>query len=460
MSRTRVLSAAFVALVAALLTAATAGAKTYEVNKRSDHAPNGCKKKDCTLREAVLAANNHAGKDKIALPERKTYNLSIENADPNEDAAATGDLDVTQSLTVSHRGKGRAKVDANGIDRVFELLPGGSTTFKKLVIRGGNDAVDDEDGGGGGIQALDANVTLRRSSVSRNNADENYGGGIELNDEAGLSMSRSSLSNNHSDSDSGALEAGGGPVVIKRSKVNGNTADGSAALYLDTDETVRIEQSTIAGNHSDGPGAIGAYAPTTTIENSTIANNVSEGGAGGGIEAQDDVRITNSTIAGNTSDEDGGGIFVADSNDSLVMNATTVVRNASGDDGGGIFTDSDEPVEIQNSLIALNSAADAGQDCATGTGDGAIDSLGHNLLSETGVFCEGFDATGDLVNSNPKLGKLKNNGGPTQTVALKKGSPAINKAASSAPNKDQRGEKRGKKPDIGAYERVKKKKRR
>ena len=51
------------------------------------------------------------------------------------------------------------------------------------------------------------------------------------------------------------------------------------------------------------------------------------------------------------------------------------------------------------------------------------------------------------------------NGGPTQTVALKKGSPAINKAdKQSAPNKDQRGEKRGKKPDIGAYERIKKKK--
>ena len=56
-----------------------------------------------------------------------------------------------------------------------------------------------------------------------------------------------------------------------------------------------------------------------------------------------------------------------------------------------------------------------------------------------------------------KLGKLATNGGPTKTVALKKGSRAINHAGPDAPELDQRGVKRGKKPDIGAYERVKKK---
>jgi CSLREA domain-containing protein len=463
MPASRVLVAAFVALIAALVTAAAAGAKTYEVNKRSDHAPNGCKKKDCTLREAVLAANARSGPDRIVLPKNKTYNLSIENTLPvGEDEAAEGDLDVTDTLRVNHSGKGRAKVDANGIDRVFDLLDGGSTTFKRIVIRGGNDP-DAGDGGGGGIQVDQADLVLRRSSVSGNHADGNYGGGIELNgdENASFTMARSALSGNSSDSDSGALEAGDGPVVIQRSKVIGNTSGGTAGgLYLDMSEASRIVNSTISGNRGNSAGGIGGYGPLT-IENSTIANNRALTGGAGGVDINNggsSFVLRNSTFAGNSADGDGGGLLIGGVM-GLQANALTIVRNSS-EDGGGVFNDTDSPVEFQNTLIALNQAAGVGEDCANSPGAGdEFDSLGHNLLSELDTdSCEGFDATGDFVNSNPKLGKLKNNGGSTQTVALKKGSPAINKAAKSAPNKDQRGERRGKKPDIGAYERVKKKK--
>jgi hypothetical protein len=143
----------------------------------------------------------------------------------------------------------------------------------------------------------------------------------------------------------------------------------------------------------------------------------------------------------------------------VTANAVTVVRNSADAAGGGLTYGTAAPgFEIQNSLVALNSAPFA-PDCFADPLD-PFDSGGHNLIGDDSD-CPGFDATGDFVNSNPKLGRLKNNGGPTQTVALKKGSPAINKAdKQSAPNKDQRGKKRGKKPDIGAYERVKKKKRR
>ena len=88
-------------------------------------------------------------------------------------------------------------------------------------------------------------------------------------------------------------------------------------------------------------------------------------------------------------------------------------------------------------------------DCA---GEGAIDSAGHNLFSNLSL-CE-LHGPGDMVRRNPKLGKLARNGGPTKTVALKKGSPAIGEAKrSTAPGKDQRGRKRDRRPDIGAFER-------
>ena len=79
---------------------------------------------------------------------------------------------------------------------------------------------------------------------------------------------------------------------------------------------------------------------------------------------------------------------------------------------------------------------------------------GHNLFSSLS-FCEldGY-GPGDIVRKNPRLGKLARNGGPTKTVALKKGSPAIGEAKrSTAPGKDQRGRKRDRRPDVGAFER-------
>ena len=82
---------------------------------------------------------------------------------------------------------------------------------------------------------------------------------------------------------------------------------------------------------------------------------------------------------------------------------------------------------------------------------GVIHSAGHNLFSSLSL-CE-FHRRSDLVRSKPHLGKLTRNGGPTETVALKRGSPAIGKAKRSAPGRDQRGRKRDRKPDIGAFER-------
>ena len=442
-----------VAALAALVLAAPAAAKKFEVTERTDPAPDGCTNRDCSLREAVIAANANPGPDRVVLPKKKAYSLSIENSiPPGEDAAAEGDLDVTGTLKVTHPGKGRAKVDANGIDRVFEVLAGAPTTFKRIVVTGGLSPVAGGDGGGGIL--ADADLTLRRSAVSGNHNLASFGGGIMLLDDAGLTVRRSSLSNNRSDSDSGAVEAGEAPIVIARSKVIGNLADGTGGgLYLDNDASeTRIIKSTIAGNES-ASGAGGGFHSSgpVSVDRSTISGNTADG-VGGGIETQSVLSITNSTIAGNHSTVNGGGIF---GEGDVSLNAVTVVRNSADEDGGGLLYGVSGPgFEVRNSLIALNTADELGDDC---TGGDDFDSLGNNLIGDD-TDCAGFDAPGDFVNPNPKLGQLKNNGGLTQTVKLKKGSPAINNAdKQSAPNKDQRGEKRGKKPDIGAYERIKKK---
>jgi len=91
-----------------LLGASAAEARTYTVNDRTDHAPDGCTRADCTLREAVIAINARKGPDTIVLPSRKPYKLAI--ASTGEDKAANGDLDITSGpLTIVHPGRGTAR---------------------------------------------------------------------------------------------------------------------------------------------------------------------------------------------------------------------------------------------------------------------------------------------------------------------------------------------------------------
>ena len=98
---------------------AAAAGNSYVPNKTGDHPPNGCTHRDCTLREAVIAANAHPGRDTILLA-RTTYDLSIPRT--GEDDPNTGDLDVSDPLVIKHKGKGRAVIDANHIDRVLHVV--------------------------------------------------------------------------------------------------------------------------------------------------------------------------------------------------------------------------------------------------------------------------------------------------------------------------------------------------
>jgi hypothetical protein len=114
-------------------------------------------------------------------------------------------------------------------------------------------------------------------------------------------------------------------------------------------------------------------------------------------------------------------------------------------DGGGIFN-SLQTLSLRNSIVANNH----GGNCTIFSG--FVTSLGHNL--DDGNTCD-FTAPGDIININPLLGPLANNGGPTMTHALLIGSPAIDTAdPATFPATDQRGVVRpqGKGPDIGAYE--------
>jgi hypothetical protein len=184
-----------------------------------------------------------------------------------------------------------------------------------------------------------------------------------------------------------------------------------------------------------------------TISNSTIANNSSDRDGGGIFNDNGSsrvVNISNSTIANNSANGDGGGIL----NNGTTTISNSTIANNSANGGGGLFNKSGT-MTIAQSIVANNSAS-SGHNC--GFAPPLIDQ-GYNL--ESGTDC-GFTATGSLQNTNPQIGPLANNGGPTRTMALQPTSPAINTIPPTicAITTDQRGVSRPQGPtcDMGAFE--------
>ena len=221
--------------------------------------------------------------------------------------------------------------------------------------------------------------------------------------------------------------------------------------------TLTVTNSTVSGNTARGmPGKGGGIfnVGTLTVTNSTVTGNSVSGafgaGFGGGIENQGTAAVNNSTVSGNSATAGGGGI--GNLQGSVTINNSTVSGNSVhfAGDGGGIAG----TVTLQNSIVASNS----GGNCK-----GGVVSKGYNLSSDNSC---NFSNSGDRNNTDPKLGPLQNNGGPTQTMALLPGSPAIDAGNPSGCTDgqghllttDQRGMPRPDSEDtggcdMGAYER-------
>jgi hypothetical protein len=220
-------------------------------------------------------------------------------------------------------------------------------------------------------------------------------------------------------------------------------------MFVNSGVTLTLKVLTIAnGSNPNGFGGGLENFGTVSISNSTFATN--SAGFGGGLDNENfgTVSISNSTFATNSAPNlDGGGLF--NDGGTVSISNSTFATNSAGE-GGGLFNES--TASIGGSIVANNT----GGNCFLQFG-GVITSTGYNL--ESGTDC-GLTSTGDLQNTDPKLGPLASNGGPTQTMALLKGSPAIDYiplTSSLCPATDQRGHKRPDNPhegacDIGAYE--------
>ena len=239
-------------------------------------------------------------------------------------------------------------------------------------------------------------ATIDSLTIANGNAGSGDGGGILVNSNNTLTLTKSIVSHNT------AILGGGianfGTVTLTDSTVSNNMANAVGG-----------------GIYNEGPA---------TLSNSTLSNNISNA-AGGGIYNVRTVNVTNSTFSGNATNTSGGGIAnfgtaVTLINSTLTNNTADVDNNGDGEGGGiaqfsGTFT-------TKNTIIASN--FDAGSEAPDVFGNVTGDA--NNLIGSTSGAAGSIGTGTDIVNPNPGLGTLQNNGGFTQTHALLANSPAIN----------------------------------
>ncbi len=316
------------------------------------------------------------------------------------------------------------------------------------------------DNGGGGIYSnagaveLDASTVLDNSShITSDTGGDNGGGGVH-SESGGVTLSSSRVNGNSftlgsstgGDNGGGGIFADGDQVTVVFSSIDGN------ALTLQNDT-----------GGDDGGGGLASQGGDIGVAFSSISNNTGNitdngGDDGGGAildEGGDNVYLT-STFSGNSMTISGGGVdngggAIYSFGDSLISNLT-IAGNDTNAPGGALLNRGQ--ARFKDTIVAGNVATPAGNCAGTGT----FASAGFNLESANSCV---FNATGDLVNTDPLLGPVQNNGGPTPTQALSAGSPAVDAGdctdlAGQPLTIDQRGVARpqpaGGKCDIGAYE--------
>ncbi|MEO8398015.1 MAG: choice-of-anchor Q domain-containing protein, partial [Chloroflexota bacterium] len=401
-------------------------------------APN-----DCSLRGAINYANLYTGTDTITF-------------DPTIFASAqvitlTSDLPgIWTDMSISGPGADKLTIDGNHSHRPFRtdnVLGHALVSISEMTIANGYAAPTSNGGYGGAIYNFIATLTISNVVFTGNSTDPGYQGGalfaqqsiVTINDStfsnnsAGyggaiahpgnpygstFTINNSTFTGNYGEFGGGAIAGVGGPsIVINHSTfTNNNTSNEhgqGGAIY----GYATITDSTITGNSASGGGAF--YGSNVSIVGSTISHN-STSSNGSAITA-DYLSLINSTVSENTSflayDDCSNCGTVIESGNTTIINSTIANNHAPLLQSGGVnFSGT---LTIQNSILANNGL----NNCLIAYPDVVVDN-GHNI--DSGGSC-GFSGT-SLSNTDPLLvlEGLQDNGGPTQTIALQSGSPAIN----------------------------------
>jgi len=460
-------------------------AATITVTNTNDSGPG-------SLRQALADANDG---DTIDFAITGTITLS------------SGELLVDKSITISGSGADNVAVDGNSKSRVLHVGSGTTVAISGLTVAHGNPTDPSDDGSG--IYNDYATLALNNCAISNN---AGVGGGV-ANDHGMLTMSDCTISGNYTGDRGGGILNDDGTLSVNHCVVGPNNVSYAGAGIYNTGSSslLTIVDSSITYNFNDGGGRGGGIyndSGMVSLVNSTLSQNYAAllpDPSGGGIMNGGIMEITNSTLSRNFAGYIGGGIL---NSGTLTLTNSTVTGNHAGTNyqgtgyGGGIYnygtiqitnssiTGNDasgkEPsgwgggignegsLEIHNSTFSDNHAGVHGGSVHGGTvgiGNSILNAgIPENIFSGGGVTSHGYNISsdngggylngpGDQISTNPLLGPLQDNGGPTFTHELLPGSPAINAGDPSftpPPWYDQRGPDfyrlRNNRIDIGSFE--------
>ena len=366
--------------------------------------------------------------------------------------------EITESVMITGPGAASVTVDANGfrafyIDNVVTLTISGLTLtdggYAPLQVFDGGTIVADamvvsgnepENNRGGGLNCNEGNITLTNSTVSGNVANDG-GGGLYLEYCTTRIVSTTIADNQAVDGeDGGGLYIESGTTYIENSTISGNYAnDNSAAVYIDDageaeGAAVTISNSTIVNNtaaNSDDPGVAISVAGNSTLDliQSTVTGNHHVGAPQerylGALYLQ-------------------GGSYIAASAGN--QGPQTQTKHGQAEAPGGVHATEAGEVNITGTIITGND--DTTQpgifDIFSDEEDPGTVNSDHSIIGTTSESITVADQGGTQRNVDPLLGALTNNGGPTQTMALLPGSPAIDRGPVPVPSfplneNDQRG---------------------
>lgn len=422
---------------------------------------------DCSLRGAIRFANATAAGSEIhiSIPAGTYYCMRPNVGGIPEDLNETGDLDII-GRTIYFEGAGRDQtiIDGQTLDRVLHNYNGGIVTIEHLSITQG--VVPAGNYGGGGIINY-ANMTLNDVLIENNSAEGSgqyidNGGGISnhgtltiLNssiidneacngggvngDNSRLTISNSTIADNHVRSDAycgtgGGVATYGGSQMLNLSSliVEGNTAKYGGGVFYNGSNPDDVIRDSIIRQNTASIGGAGVYNyGTITLNRITLTGNQATS-SGGGLLNMKTMTLNNTTIQGNSASF-GGGVDNS-MNATLSLDHCTVADNTASVNGTALFTDTNAIEYSHNTVLAGGSTNDA---CVI-IGSSIFNDQGYNLSSDDS--CSLSVVLYDLINTDPLLGTLGDNGGLTPTMALLAGSPAIDMADPNLTlESDQRG---------------------
>ncbi len=315
-------------------------------------------------------------------------------------------------------------------------------------------------GSGAAVDNSKGTLTVTGSSFTGNSGS--YYGGAIFNDDGTATITNSNFVDNSTTYGlGGAIDNLGGTLTVTGSTFQGNTAFQGGVIYNRNDTTAALPATavlngvTMTGNSAYQGGALFNEGTMSVVDSTASSNTAFQGGAVsnnfGGTMA-----ITDSTLAANTANQFGGAI---DNVSNLTLVADTIAYNVVTPGGSGAG------IEAYSGSTAMYDTIAAKNTVGTGTAAAANDITGQ-LAAGSSYNMVGTGGVANGVNNNILLGTtdpglapgLANNGGPTQTIALYTGSPAIGAGSAAVagvtiPTTDQRGVARPTSGfDIGAFQ--------